>query len=229
MTAEESDDVFKETEATTEEKEETKAEPEKEEEAEEETESGEEEESEGEERSEPPAEENEEEEGTVPVAALQSERQKRQALEERLAKYEAQEAPDKEKDPEGHERHMRMEMSRDLMRESHDDYDDLIAHYTEMEKANPALAQIVANDKNPAKLAYNLAKEDREIAKLQELSKSDDWKEFQKWKKAQPKESPEKPDRNKAALSVPNLNKATSVKARPPKPEDENVFAGASF
>jgi len=217
------DDVFDDKATEVEEKEEAEA-PEKPDDAEE-TEG---EESKGEEVSESPAEENTGQ--TVPLAALQSERSKRQELERKLAEKTAVDAPDKATDPEGYDRFMRIELSRDLMRETHDDYDEVISHYQEMVKANPEIDAITGDKRNPAKFAYDLAKKDLEIAELDTLSKSDDWKEFQKWKKDQAKEQKAnlKPD-VKAVLSVPNLNKATSLKKAAPKSDDDDVFAGAAF
>lgn len=58
------------------------------------------------------------------------------------------------------------DMSEDMMRSSHADYDETIGHFSEMVKANPALVNQLRQSSNPAKFAYEVAKKDRTAAQL---------------------------------------------------------------
>lgn len=213
----------------------------------EESESGESKEQ-GVEEDEPPSskedEGNSESEKMIPEsrfkAALKDVNDKLSASRQELARLQAQPAPDRETDPEGYEFHVRMETSKQVMRDSFEDYDQVILHYQEMAKENPALNSVVVAHSAPAKHAYDIAKKDLEVKELMKLKDSDDWKEFQEFKankasKVQEAEVPvEKVVQNEAknseASKVPNLNRATDVgsgKPRAAESEDEELFAGA--
>lgn len=154
--------------------------------------------------------------------------------ERRLAELTAKPAPDRETDPDGYDRHQRIEISKAIMTETHTDYDDMIEHFQQMAEANPALNQIVGDSKMPAKMAYDLAKRDKEIQELSALKDDPELKEFKEWKKSKAAASTdtaaqlaEKP--KSAASKVPNLNRnATAVNAgKATKGEtDEDLFAG---
>lgn len=154
-----------------------------------------------------------------------------------LAKLKATPAPDRDSDPEGYERHVRLEVSRDMMRQSKPDYEEVIQHYVEMAKVNPHLNDQVASHAMPAMFAYDLAKEDMRISELREIASSEDYKEFLEWKSAKAKNADVAPaETNKVvkqlsdgAPRVPNLNRATSVSRTSTKTmsDDEELFAGA--
>lgn len=154
---------------------------------------------------------------------------------QKLASLEAVPVPDKEKDPQGFDLHVRMETSKALMREIMPDYDDVIRHYKELADSNPYLNQAVAAHPAPAKHAYDIAKKDMEIRELSNLKNSDEWKEFQAFKKskaaqAAPKEAEKTGQKAPAspASKVPNLNRATSVARSNQRVEqDDELFAGA--
>lgn len=157
-----------------------------------------------EEEAEPPAAD---EDKSVPIAALQDERRKRQELEERLAKYEQKEAPQiEEVDDETYIE--RANLSREVYAEAFPDYEAKEKVFLDLAQDDPFLKQQVRQAKNPAKFAYEKAKEHLEITELKELRGSDDWNAFQQWKKDQlkPKEDP----RKASAVKVPDLTKATA-------------------
>jgi hypothetical protein len=159
----------------------------------------------------------------------------------------AQPAPDRNVDPDGYDLHVRMETSKSIMADAYDDYDEVIAHYQEMEKANPIISQVVTAHPAPAKHAYDLAKKDMEIRELSSLKDSDDWKEFQEFKKmkankadgaaeaaakatkeAIANDTKQKQDEAKVIPKVPNLNRATDVSTKQVvQDEDDELFDGA--
>lgn len=169
-------------------------------------------------------------------AALKDVTEKLDAAQSKLAEYEKSNVPDKEKDPEGYDLHLRMEASKLVMREAHTDYDEVIAHYVEMAKVNPKLNEAVAEHKVPAWFAYKLAKEDMELQEVRNVRSSDDWKQFQEWKKKKAEEAANPPvdDVSKkltegSVAKVPNLNRATSVSKAVAKSsdDDDELFKGA--
>jgi len=160
-----------------------------------------------------------------------------QSLEEN-AKLTATPAPDRSEDPDGYEKHLRLNMSRDLMRKFNDDYDETIKHYQEMAEANPSLNKMVEDNELPAKFAYDLAKRDMEIRELSEARGSDEWKEFQEWKKSDKTETKTETvaeslaSQEPAADSLPkNLNRATSTKPKPGSSlsNDDYLFGDAGI
>lgn len=167
-------------------------------------------------------------------AALKDVNEKLSKAEQRLAELTATPPPDRASDPEGYDRHVRIETSKMIMAETYDDYDEKIAHFQEMAKVQPELNTIVGNHHAPAKMAYDLAKKDLEIKELTGLKDSDEWKQFQEWKKSGgkvPAQEPEKAlDLKKTAKEtpkVPNLNRNLPSAARPKtSSEDDELFAG---
>lgn len=108
-------------------------------------------------------------EPTVPLAALQDERRKRQELAERLSSMEQQAAaaarPDPFEDPAGAAEfdrreneassfRLRCDMSQEMMRQAHPDYDEVESLFVEAAEINPALAVQLANHPFPARFAY---------------------------------------------------------------------------
>jgi len=135
--------------------------------------------------------------------------------------------------PEEHAKHVRFVTSRSIMSATHEDYDEVIAHYQEMAKDNPHLNQLVVEHEMPAKFAYDLAKKNMEIQELSNLKDDPEYKEFKEWKKAKGAATPEKKDTSLTLGSnLPkNLNRATSanrVKDSASNTDDE-LFAGAPY
>lgn len=177
---------------------------------------------------------SQDEEKSIPVhrhkAALKDVTEKLRKAEQELAAAKAQPAPDRTKDPEGHERYMRIEVSKNIMRDAYADYDETITHFNEMLADTPALANAVADHPNPAKYAYDLAKKDLEIRDLSSLKSSDDWKQFQEWKKQQADAAKPKPKEVPVAAKVPNINRATNVnKPSRNADSDDALWKGAHF
>lgn len=172
-------------------------------------------------------------------AALKDASDKLEAAKRELDTFKAQPVPDKDRDPEGYDLHIRMEASKAAMRATHTDYQDVIEHYKEMADANPYLNEAVAKHPVPAQYAYQIAKEDMRIKKLSDLETSDEWKQFQAWKtqqeaagdnSAQKSSSNNKVGKQLAdgGVKVPNLNRATSVsRSAQRSEEDDELFAGA--
>lgn len=130
----------------------------------------------------PPASEasdgEEDTEPTVPLAALQDERRKRQKLAERLSSMEQQAAaaarPDPFEDPAGAAEfdrrenaessfRLRCDMSQEMMRQAHADYDEVESLFVEAAQMNPALAVQLANHPFPARFAYQQGSRFREV------------------------------------------------------------------
>lgn len=175
-------------------------------------------------------------------AAISDVQKKLDEANRRLAEHEKIPVPDKDVDPEGHAFYVRMETSRELMREVKPDYDEVIAHYTELARANPLLDEAVYKHAVPAKLAYDIAKRDLEIKDLEKLKGSDEYKQFQEWKRLQSEGSKQEDAAPASKLSkqvtnglskVPNLNRNTDVSTRKAvaknaaEAEVDDLFAGA--
>ena len=171
-------------------------------------------------------------------AALKSAAERAEKAERELAERDKVviPVPDKEKDPEGHARHVRMEASVEVMREMRPDYQEVINHYAEMAKDNPLLDQAVDAAPLPAKLAYDIAKKDLEIKEALKLKDSDEWKEFQEFKKNKGKQlTVEESNLGKKVASglqaVPNLNRSTNASpnrnVRQEDSADDDLFKGA--
>ena len=177
-------------------------------------------------KSEPTSESNE----SWTKTAVLDERRKRQELEAKLAKYEEQQVekvkrPDVLEDQEGAFSHTesafddklfqeRINLTKELMMEMKPDYIEMANVFLEMAKENPNLEREIRASSNPAKYAYNKAKEKLDYDEYKKTKDSDDYKSFLEAKKSGKlntlvEEAPVK----KAALSVPNLANATSVKS----------------
>jgi hypothetical protein len=172
---------------------------------------------ESEDEAEPPAAEGKNEGKSVPVAALKSERAKRQALEAELNDLKTKHAPQEEHgelDVDGKLFAERTNMSREMMMELKPDYQDMETIFTEIAKDNPYLVSQMMKSHNPAKFAYEKAKEHVEVQEAKKLKDSEEYKEFLKLKASgKTKVVTESPDekRKKSVLAVPKLNKAASI------------------
>lgn len=187
----------------------------------------------------PPAEEEKPVEKLIPEhqfkAALKNVTDRLEQVQRENAQLKSVPAPDREKDPAGYEQHVRIETSKEIMMATHSDYDEMITHYAEMAKANPALNEAVAKAAAPAKFAYDLAKRDLEIRDVLALRDSEDWKQFQEWRKTKQaapvvaalkvEPTPVVPKKT----SVPNLNRSTDVsrKATAFSDDADALFKGA--
>lgn len=147
-------------------------------------------------------------------AALKDVQEKMESVLQENAKLKATPAPDRENDPDGYEKHLRLEMSKSLMREFKPDYVEVITHFQEMAKLDPTLNQRVADHELPAKFAYDIAKKDMEIRELIKARDSDEWKEFQEFKKNKGKATiaDDLVSQNPALKLPKNLNRATASK-----------------
>ena len=119
----------------------------------------------GEEEPKPEETPSTEEPATVPLAALTDERSKRQAIEAELAALRKVPRPDVMEDPEGAINHIeremsenliktRLDISEDMMRTAHEDYDSVLGAFTEAMQSNPALRDEMVQSPNPARFAY---------------------------------------------------------------------------
>ena len=117
-----------------------------------------------------PTEESHEPE-MVPLAAKQAEKQKRQEAEQRnrelerlLQSQNQQSKPDIFENPEqvlgSLEMKLKAEMSEALVKDAHADYDDVMDHYEDMVRQNPAIHAEIMRSALPARQAYNMAKDD---------------------------------------------------------------------
>lgn len=167
-------------------------------------------------------------------AALKKVTDELEATKQQLADKTKVPVPDREKEPEAYEMHVRFEASQSIMRETKPDYQKVIDHYAVLEQSNPLLSQAVAKHPIPAKLAYDIAKRDLDIKEAMEVRESDDWKEFQEFKKNKGKPpAPATPENASVGaklgggqVKVPNLNRATNTapKKADLANEDDELF-----
>ena len=174
--------------------------------------------------------------------AVLDERRKRQELEAKLAEYEKNltkteevKRPDVYEDPEGAFKHTesqfanallfeRINLSRELMADKFEDYAAMENVFVEMVKSTPVpdgmvhpLVHEMNQSANPAKFAYNKAKEHSEYLDFQKTKDSEDYKAFLEARKSgafdKPVEDSPEVKRNKSAVKVPDLINATSAKS----------------
>lgn len=112
---------------------------------------------------------------TVPIKALMAERDKRQALEQRLKSLEQQQPqPSFWEKPEEHLQRIqtfvqqqaivtKMDLSESIAREKHADFDEKLGVFSELVQANPTLLQQAAMQRNPAEWVYSVAKNHMEL------------------------------------------------------------------
>jgi hypothetical protein len=165
-------------------------------------------------KAEPPSAAQEEDVRSVPVAALKSERQKRQAAELEINELKKQlgiEEPDSEVSEELFKD--RAETSRQLMVERKPDYEAMEEIFLGMASNDPTLKTKLRNNRNPAKFAYETAKASVEYQRYQDDINSDDWRAYQDFKKSKGVVGNDSvaEKRRRAALSLPEINRATAV------------------
>ena len=126
--------------------------------------------------------------GSVPLAALMAERDKRQneqrqreALQRELdrLKAEREQPPSFYDNPESHVQHIVTRAQQDAqqrlfaaleadVRDQHPDYDEVFEEVVKHAEQNPAIRDQVFNSPNPARAAYKLGKQLRELAAMQD-------------------------------------------------------------
>jgi hypothetical protein len=216
------------------------------------------EEAKGEKPPEPPSEEPQEtqqgDEGsssgqTVPLKALESERQKRQDLEKRLADLEGRVPqnqqqqqhqqpvlPDPYEDPEGYFRaqqeyqqrnlfETKAVLSQDFMRSQYEDYDEVEAYFADAAEKDPRLAIGLLNSPNPARFAYEQGKRQRlldEIGSDPEAYKA----KIRESVLAEVGGTVEQPPQNTGAKAPTSL---AAVPSAPSRRDDKGRFAPASL
>lgn len=180
--------------------------------------------------------------------AYLDEKRKRQELEQRLADLEKPQpkAPDPIEDPEGFAAFqdnkmaesaykLKADISRALMMELKDDYEELEAVFMEMAERDKTLVASIRESDNPAKFAYETAKEHREIQKLRDpayLEKLIDEKATAKAEEIA-KQMLAGMTGKKSALGVPNLAKAPAagpnMAEAEPVPDLDAIMDGSPF
>lgn len=158
------------------------------------------------EEAEPPAAKEEtKEQSQVPLASLLDEREKRQAAEKRVEELEAQKEPEKDffEDPEGRLKKLEsdlearttnrfVDLTVDLARKNHDDFDEVMAGWKELVDANPGILQQVMSSENPGEESYKIAKQYQSV---QEIGDPKEYREKLKEElKAELLEEMKKPD-----------------------------------
>jgi len=115
--------------------------------------------------------------------AVLDERRKRQEMERRIAELQKPaERPDLFADPDGALSHLesrfqqqmfasKVEMSQELMRSMHEDYDELETEFHELAKDNPVLLKQLSEAQNPARFAYETAMKARTVATINDADK----------------------------------------------------------
>lgn len=188
--------------------------------------------------------------GYVPTTALQSERERRQAVEARLQQYEAARAaepmPDPYEDPEGYARAQRQDMqtqtlnvkldlSEDMARERHGDEavdtarDWALAKFAQ----SPTFQSEVLSKRNPYEFVVQQFKREQLFANVS----PDELEQFRAWKatanpltQAQP--APQPVVAQTAAtpsIVAPPRSLASAPAAGSPKPGDQPVGPGVAF
>lgn len=157
-------------------------------------------------------------------AALAAERRRRQEAEGKLREKAAAKAPDPIEDPEGYANHLRAEngrnefktkiaLSRDLMIDTREDFiekEKVFMGLVADEEGNitdESLFRKFQNAPNPARFAYNHAKEHLEVQEL----KSPEYREKLKAEIRAELEAEGKVKKPKSATEVPDLTKATAA------------------
>ena len=128
-----------------------------------------------------PAAEKPDEQTMVPLAAKQAEKERRQKAERELEQLRSQVAnaqnqnkPDFWDNPEqalqSVEMKVKAQISEEIAKSQHDDYDSVMDHYEDMIKQNPSLYAEAMQSGLPAQHAYNVAKKDLELKDIGDIS-----------------------------------------------------------
>lgn len=159
--------------------------------------------------------------------AVLDERRKRQEIEAKLREYESKANKQEQQVEEGGEQqeipvsslilHERINLSRELMIDKHEDYEEMESVFVDMAKDNPMLVHQMNQSANPAKFAYNKAKEHSQYLEYQAIKDNEDYKAFIEARKSgaiqKPQVETESQKRNKSAIKMPDLINATSAKS----------------
>lgn len=204
-----------------------------------------------EEKGEPPASETKKEqepESWTKTAAF-DERRKRQELEKKYQQLEAElaalrqpnqqeskvERPNVFDDPENAFNYSEnlveqkafarlVKYSEAEMREKYSDYDDLSDEFMKLAQQNPVLKQELFNAPNPAKFAYNTAKNYLEAQKFSDPNYKEKLKEdIRKEVLAELARNQEVSEPVKLSVQVPDLSKTTSALSGDKFPEDRSL------
>lgn len=169
----------------------------------------------------PPADEDQDDRGSWTKAAVLDERRKRQALEAELKALKAKEAGNGDEDGgdapkvtlEERLYQERANITRALMMERHEDYEDMETIFMEMVKENPSLVSACQRSPNPAKFAYETAKTASEMKRLSDPKELEKLKEDMKEKlRKELLAELEQGNRPKAkAFGAPDIVKATGA------------------
>jgi hypothetical protein len=159
------------------------------------------------------------------IAQANDERRKRQALEQELARYRAQQqkAPDVATDPQGFQQHinetlqtqtinMRVDLSAAMARKQYQDYEAVMAEWPALIEQNPYLYQQAIQQELPADWAYNYVKQQK---LLQEIGDPAKWREAEQ-------------ARIRAELEAELAQKAQQAPARPAAPVPPPSLANAT-
>jgi hypothetical protein len=171
---------------------------------------------------EPPATEEtetEDREKSVPMSALISERRKRQEIEAEYNELKKKADPSVDQDGKPDINTLlfneRTNMSREVMMDLKPDYEEMEAVFTEIAQNDQSLVMQMMRSPNPAKFAYNKAKEHAQYQQYLKDKESDEYKEFLKAKASgslkKPVEETAEVKRKRSVLEVPNLNKVASL------------------
>ncbi|MGB5275617.1 MAG: hypothetical protein WBP02_00385 [Gammaproteobacteria bacterium] len=128
-----------------------------------------------------PTAEKHDDQTMVPLAAKQAEKERRQKAERELDQLRAQVAqaqnqnkPDFWDNPEqaiqSVEMKVKAQISEEIAKSQHEDYDSVMDHYEDMIKANPSLYVEAMKTGLPAQHAYNVAKKDLELKEIGDIS-----------------------------------------------------------
>ena len=113
------------------------------------------------------------------LAAMLDEREKRQAAQKELEDLKAQQEPPKDffEDPEGHLKKLRddleasttnkfVDLTVNLARKNHDDFDEVMTGWKELVDANPGILQQVMSSENPGEESYRIAKQYKSVQEI---------------------------------------------------------------
>lgn len=174
---------------------------------------------------------------SVPMAALQDERRKRQAAEARLKELEQKDdVPDPVSDPKGYAKHVKdgasadsfdltIKLSRDLMMDAHKDYSDMEKVFMELVSeedadgnlrvTDPKLYNKFKSSANPAKFAYNHAKSHQDF-----LERSSP--EYEAKLRKEIEQEVLKKFKGLSAADLPNLNNTVASDKNTEQPESDD-------
>lgn len=167
--------------------------------------------------------------------AVLDERRKRQALEAQVEELKKGKPKEEEGEPDLSTimHRERINLSRELMIETRTDYEDMETVFLDMAKENPSLISEMNRSPNPAKFAYNKAKEHSEYLEFKASKESPEYKEFLEFKAGKSKKEAPEDKRKASAVKVPDLTKAAAKGRNSEEPESpgdlKSIMADAPF